>query len=89
MKSEMKRLVLLIMPLVLAVLFALPLLAQAPKAVKVKPYVKKNGTVVQPHVRTSPNKTKTDNYSTKGNVNPMTGKRGTVDPDKPPKPKAR
>lgn len=87
MKSEMKRLVLLIMPLVLAVLFASPLLAQEPKAVK--PYGKKNGTVVQPHVRTSPNKTKIDNYSTKGNVNPMTGKKGTVDPYKPPKPKAR
>lgn len=40
-------------------------------------YVKKNGTYVQPHEKTAPNKTKNDNYSAKGNTNPYTGKKGT------------
>jgi hypothetical protein len=41
-------------------------------------YTKKNGTYVAPHYKTSPNKTKVDNWSTKPNVNPYTGKQGTV-----------
>ena len=71
--------------LLIAILFASNLLAQRPTTVR--PYVKKNGTIVQPHIRTTPNKTKLDNYSTQGNVNPMTGKKGTRDPYAPPKPK--
>jgi len=47
-----------------------------------KPYVKKNGTYVAPSLRTTPDHTKLNNYSTKGNVNPYTGKAGTVDPYK-------
>lgn len=39
-------------------------------------YFRKDGTYVQPHYRSSPNSTKTDNYSTKGNTNPYTGERG-------------
>lgn len=46
-------------------------------SVKVDGYTKKDGTVVVPHNRTAPNKTKNDNWSTKGNVNPYTGKAGT------------
>jgi hypothetical protein len=55
----------------------------------VKGYVKKDGTYVAPTVATNPNTTKVDNYSSKGNVNPVTGKEGTVDPYKieAPKPK--
>ena len=41
-------------------------------------YIRKNGTYVQPHYRTLPNSTKIDNFSTKPNVNPYTGKTGTV-----------
>lgn len=48
--------------------------------VHVRGYYRKNGTYVQPHYRTRPNYTKSDNWSTKGNVNPYTGKAGTVDP---------
>ena len=53
----------------------------------VKGYVKKDGTYVEPTVATNPNATKVDNYSTKGNSNPVSGKEGTVDPYKiePPK----
>jgi len=44
-------------------------------------YIKSNGTYVAPHYRSSPNNTKNDNYSTKGNYNPYTGKWGTKNPD--------
>ncbi len=43
----------------------------------VKGYYRKNGTYVQPHYRSNSNGTKADNWSTKGNVNPYTGKTGT------------
>jgi hypothetical protein len=39
-------------------------------------------TYVQPYQRTAPNDTLRDNYSTRGNTNPYTGERGTVDPDR-------
>lgn len=52
------------------------------KTVRVKGEVTKSGTYRSPHHRTSPNKTKLDNWSTKGNVNPYTGKSGTVNPYK-------
>ena len=38
---------------------------------------KKSGKYVQSHYRTTPNNTKYDNYSHKGNLNPYTGKHGT------------
>ena len=53
----------------------------------VKGHVTKDGTYVAPHHATNPNATKTDNYSSKPNVNPYTGKAGTVDPLKPAAPK--
>jgi len=43
----------------------------------VRGYVKSNGTYVEPHYRSSPNNTKSDNWSTYGNVNPYTGEIGT------------
>ena len=51
--------------------------------VHVRGYTKKNGAYVQPHMRTAPNGTKKDNYSTKGNINPYTGKKGTKDTVEP------
>ncbi len=44
--------------------------------VRVRPTVTKQGVYRQPHVRTSPDSTQRNNYSTKGNVNPYTGKAG-------------
>lgn len=38
--------------------------------VKVRGYTKKDGTYVQPHQRTKPDNTKTNNYSYPGNYNP-------------------
>jgi hypothetical protein len=49
--------------------------------VHVRGYFRKNGTYVKPHYRSYPNATRLDNWSTKGNVNPHTGKRGTSNPD--------
>lgn len=49
-------------------------------------YMRSDGTYVPPHWRTSPNSTKIDNYSTRGNVNPYTGERGSVDPFAPQRP---
>jgi len=43
-------------------------------------YKPSTGSYVAPYYRTSPNRSRFDNYSTKGNYNPYTGKRGTVDP---------
>ena len=42
----------------------------------VQGYVKSNGTYVQPHMRSSPNSVKFDNYSSHGNSNPYTGQKG-------------
>ena len=43
-------------------------------------YYKSDGTYVQPHYRSNPNSTTLDNWSTKGNTNPHTGKKGTKSP---------
>jgi hypothetical protein len=45
--------------------------------VHVHGYTKRNGTVVPPYYRSLENGTQRDNFSTKGNVNPYTGKVGT------------
>jgi hypothetical protein len=45
--------------------------------VHVSAHTTKKGKYVKAHERTAPNSTQTDNYSTKGNVNPYTGKKGT------------
>lgn len=47
---------------------------------KVKGYTKKDGTYVAPHKRSDPNSRKDDNWSSKGNTNPYTGKKGSKDP---------
>lgn len=43
-------------------------------------YTKADGTYVQGYYRSTPNNTKLDNYSTRGNVNPYTGQQGTINP---------
>jgi hypothetical protein len=51
-----------------------------PNSHYVEPYVKSNGTTTQGHDQTNPNSTQTDNYGTRGNVNPYTGQVGTPTP---------
>jgi hypothetical protein len=46
-----------------------------PGSVLVRGHRTKRGKFVKPHCRTRPNKTKRDNWSTKGNRNPVTKKR--------------
>ena len=52
-----------------------------PNSTYVNGYHKSNGTYVKGHYRTKPNYTNRDNYSTKPNVNPYTGKKGYNQPD--------
>jgi opacity protein-like surface antigen len=66
--------------LILAAIVAAVMTSVASAQVHVKGYTKKDGTYVAPHYRSSPNSTKLDNYSTRGNANPYTGKVGTIDP---------
>lgn len=44
-------------------------------------YTRRNGTYVHPSHATNPDATRNNNYSTKGNVNPYTGKEGTKSRD--------
>ncbi len=48
--------------------------------VHVRGYFRSDGTYVAPHYRSAPNSTTLDNWSTKGNVNPYTGRVGTRNP---------
>ena len=75
--------------LVVACILVLPLQASIAKgkaapggAHGVKGYVKKNGTYVKPHRQTNPNPTQRDNWSSKPNVNPDNGKKGTKEAKK-------
>lgn len=46
------------------------------KTTKVNPYIKKDGTIVKEHRRTQTNSYNLDNYKSKNNYNPYTGKVG-------------
>jgi len=52
-------------------------------SVSVKGYTRKDGTYVQPHYRSAPDGNFNNNWSTKGNVNPYTGKEGTKTDNSP------
>lgn len=54
--------------------------ATAQSSVNVRGHTTREGVYVPPHVRTAPNETKADNWSSRPNVNPYTGKAGTADP---------
>jgi opacity protein-like surface antigen len=71
----MKRIVLCL----LAIAIAMPAAGSA--QVRVRGYTRSDGTYVAPHYRSSPNGTTSDNYSTRGNINPYTGQVGTRDPN--------
>lgn len=49
---------------------------QADASTRVSGYTTKRGTYVQPYYRSNSNSVKYDNYSSKGNYNPYTGKKG-------------
>lgn len=49
---------------------------------RMRTHIRKSGKVVMPHYRTSKDSYTFNNWSTKGNTNPMTGKKGTRSPYK-------
>jgi hypothetical protein len=46
----------------------------------VRGHYRRDGTYVQPHQKTPKDNSRLNNYSTKGNINPYTGKKGYRDP---------
>lgn len=48
--------------------------------VYVRGYLRRDGTYVAPHWRSASDGSPWNNYSTRGNVNPYTGRMGTRDP---------
>jgi len=74
---------LLVVPiLVLGLLLSIAPLVDAGQT-RVRGYTRKNGTYVQPHYRTTPDSSRSNNWNSQGNINPYTGKQGTVDPYQP------
>ncbi|XWW46641.1 peptidoglycan-binding protein [Fibrella sp. USSR17] len=63
--------------LLLLMLSVVELIAQ----VQVRGYYRKDGTYVQPHMRSSPDGNPYNNWSYPGNTNPYTGKTASGDPD--------
>ena len=63
--------------IILSIIAILILITSSFADTYVRGYYKSNGTYVQPHYRSSPNSTTSDNWSTYGNTNPYTGERGT------------
>ena len=61
---------------------AFSLQANATSSHSVRGYARHNGTYVAPHRQTDPNHTQYDNWSSKGNINPYTGRRGYKAPKK-------
>lgn len=54
--------------------------ASGGQPVHVNGHTRSNGTYVAPHMRTHPDSSRLNNWSTKGNVNPYTGNAGTRSP---------
>jgi hypothetical protein len=80
----------LLLAVVLALAWAAPLAeASAQASTQRRGYVTRNGVYVPPSHQTKPDGTKANNWSTRGNVNPFTGRQGTVDPAKPTAPRRR
>lgn len=71
-----------IITILLVAIFAFSCFKLPAKAiVRINGYYKKSGVyVVMPYYRTSPNSSKFDNWPTKGNYNPLTGKKGYANP---------
>jgi hypothetical protein len=48
----------------------------------VQPHVRQDGTFVQGHYQTAPDRNPYNNYTTQGNSNPYTGQQGTRSPER-------
>ena len=67
---------------ILYLVLLLPLTVLSAGSHAVKGYIKKDGTYVAPHRQTNSNSTQKDNWSSKPNVNPYTGKKGNKEAEK-------
>jgi hypothetical protein len=76
----MKSTVALCLALLILLAGAVELSAFAQGSRRVRGYTRRNGTYVQSHRRTHADHTQRNNWSTVGNINPYTGKRGTKIP---------
>lgn len=56
------------------------LISSVEAATRVRGYIKRSGTYVAPHYKSDRDSSKFNNYSTKGNTNPFTGKKGYTNP---------
>ncbi len=63
--------------LILSFFMLFGILGTAMADVYVRGYCKSNGIYVAPHYRSNPDGNAWNNWSTQGNVNPYTGRRGT------------
>jgi hypothetical protein len=63
--------------LVVAAIAMTPVIALAQSTYYVSPYVKSDGTLVQGHMKTTPNAYRYDNLNAMGSTNTYTGKAGT------------
>lgn len=70
----MTKFLLVVLLFLLGLFMILPNLTEA--YTRVRGYYRKDGTYVMPHYRTNPNKYKWDNWSSWGNYNPFTGRKG-------------
>jgi hypothetical protein len=66
--------------LVLSLVVLTALASTVAAQVHVNGYTRRDGTYVQPHYRTYPDGNPSNNWSTRGNVNPYTGQYGTHQP---------
>ena len=64
----------------LIILTLIAIFSIAYTATRVKGYYRKDGTYVRPHYRSNADGNPYNNWSTKGNVNPYTGKKGYKTP---------
>ena len=76
----MKSIRLLLSALAFAFVTFFPWFSVEAKSVSVRGHYRKDGTYVQPHMRSAPDGNVSNNWSTRGNINPYTGEIGTKDP---------
>lgn len=68
----------LLIGLLLAVIGAFGVIGTTLARASVRGYYRSSGTYVAPHYRSSPDSYRSNNYSSRGNYNPYTGKKGYV-----------
>jgi hypothetical protein len=66
--------------LIAVVLLLAPAVPALAEDVSVKGYFRRDGTYVQPHMRSAPDSSYNNNWSTAPNTNPYTGQQGTNPP---------